>query len=99
MPRPFSVLGVQQIALAGLDRRALEALWTDCLGLERESHYRSVAENVDEAVLAVGRGLGRVEFDLMQPIDPAARPATHSPALHHVGLWIDDLRVAVAWLV
>jgi lactoylglutathione lyase len=99
MPRPFSVLGVQQIALAGLDRSALEALWTDCLGLEHTSYYRSVAENVDEAVLRAGRGLGRVEFDLMQPIDPAGRPATHAPALHHVGLWIDDLRAAVAWLV
>jgi len=100
MPRPFSVLGVQQIALAGLDRRALQELWTDCLGLEHQSYYKSVAENVDEAVLALGRGaLGRVEFDLMQPLDPTARPTTHAPALHHVGLWIDDLRLAVAWLV
>ena len=29
---------------------------------------------------------------------PAGKPAVHLPALNHVGLWIDDLRGAVAWL-
>jgi lactoylglutathione lyase len=36
--------------------------------------------------------------DLMQPIDPEARPKVHQPALNHVGVWIDDLDAAVAWL-
>ena len=31
----------------------------------------------------------KVEVDLMQPIDPEARPRVHDPALNHVGLWID----------
>ena len=34
----------------------------------------------------------------MQPIDPDKSPKVHSPALNHVGLWIDDLAAAVAWL-
>ena len=34
----------------------------------------------------------------MQPIDPDGRPRVHDPALNHVGLWIDDLAAAVAWL-
>ena len=35
----------------------------------------------------------------MQPIDPAAKsPKVHEPALNHVGLWVDDLAAAVAWL-
>ena len=34
----------------------------------------------------------------MQPIDPAGRPRVHDPALNHVGLWVDDLAAAVAWL-
>jgi len=34
----------------------------------------------------------------MQPIDPDARPKVHEPALNHVGLWIDNLAAAVAWL-
>ena len=34
----------------------------------------------------------------MQPIDPDARPRVHDPALNHVGLWVDDLAAAVAWL-
>jgi len=97
--RPFSVLGVQQIALGSRSRAALEPLWVDCFGLARLGHYRSAAENVDEEILDVGLGLGRVEIDLMQPIDTSARPTIHEPALHHVGLWIDELRSAVAWLV
>lgn len=34
----------------------------------------------------------------MQPIDPARKPAVHDPPLNHVGLWVDDLAAAVAWL-
>ena len=34
----------------------------------------------------------------MAPIDAGAKPAVHVPPLNHVGLWIDDLRGAVAWL-
>jgi lactoylglutathione lyase len=39
-----------------------------------------------------------VEVDLMQPIDPDAKPKVHDPPLNHVGLWVDDLAAAVAWL-
>lgn len=96
--RPFSVLGVQQLALGSRDRRALRALWVDCLGLTPVSTYTSAAENVDEEILSAGLGLGRVEVDLMEPVNEAARPTIHEPALHHVGLWIDALRSAVGWL-
>ena len=34
----------------------------------------------------------------MQPLDPQKRPRVDSPALNHVGLWVDDLAAAVAWL-
>ena len=33
MSRPFSVLGVQQIAVGGPDKQALRRLWIDTLGL------------------------------------------------------------------
>jgi lactoylglutathione lyase len=97
--RPFTVLGVQQIALGSRDRSALRQLWVDCFGLAPVGAFSSVPENVDEEILSVGVGLGQVEIDLMQPIDPQRRPSIHEPALHHVGLWIDDLRSAVVWLV
>jgi lactoylglutathione lyase len=93
------VLGVQQIALGSSDRLQLRSLWVERLGLEPVTVYRSAAENVDEEILRVGLDLGQVEIDLMQPVDPSARPVTHTPPLHHVGLWIDSLRSAVAWLV
>ena len=96
--RPFRVLGVQQIAVGGLDKAPLLKLWVELLGLTHESDYKSERENVDEAITACGAGPFRVEVDLMQPLDPEARPRVHTPALNHVGLWIDDLPAAVAWL-
>ena len=40
----------------------------------------------------------KVEVDLMQPLDPDKKPRVQTPPLNHVGLWIDDLESAVAWL-
>src|SRR5262245_52356738 len=98
MHRPFRVLGVQQIALGGLDRKRLRGLWVDLLGLAPHSTFRSEKENVDEEILTLGRGLGEVELDLMQPIDPEKSPKVHLPPLNHLGLWIDDLKKAVEFL-
>jgi len=96
--RPFRVLGVQQIALGSTDKARLRRLWVDLLGLTLEGSYRSERENVDEDIAVIGHGPARCEIDLMQPLDPAARPAVHEPALNHVGLWVDDLASAVQWL-
>lgn len=92
------MLGIQQIAVGGLDKQELGRFWVDTLGLERTGSYQSESENVDEDILAMGKGAFKVEVDLMQPIDPDARPRVHDPALNHVGLWIDDLSAAVEWL-
>ena len=96
--RPFRVLGVQQIAIGGLDRSKLASLWIDKLGIPRTGHFRSERENVDEDILTIGRGPHRVEVDLMQPLDPDRKPAVHATPLNHIGLWIDDLPAAVEWL-
>ena len=32
--RPFKVLGIQQIAVSGLDKKRLRSLWVDTLGLK-----------------------------------------------------------------
>lgn len=34
----------------------------------------------------------------MQPVDPAKKPKVDEPSLNHIGLWVDDLAAAVAWL-
>ena len=96
--RPFSILGVQQIAVGAASKRGLRRLWIDLLGLAPHGSFRSEAENVDEDIALAGRGPFAVEVDLMQPIDPAGRPRVHDPALNHVGLWVDDLAAAVEWL-
>jgi lactoylglutathione lyase len=96
--RPFHVLGLQQIAVGSTDKAALRRLWIDLLGLTQSGTYRSESENVDEDIARAGSGPLAVEVDLMQPIDAEKRPRVHDPALNHVGLWVDDLRAAVAWL-
>lgn len=96
--RPFRILGIQQVAIGGPDKARLRSLWVDTLGVAPIGSYRSERENVDEDILALGRGPFRVEIDLMQPIDMAKKPAVHDPALNHIGLWVDDLAAAVEWL-
>jgi lactoylglutathione lyase len=96
--RPFRILGVQQIAVGAPDKAPLRRLWIDLLGLEDAGRFRSESENVDEDIATAGSGALRVEVDLMQPIDRERRPRVHDPALNHVGLWVDDLAAAVAWL-
>ena len=96
--RPFRVLGIQQIAIGGLDKGRLRTLWVDTLGLSLEGSYKSERENVDEDIAVAGKGPFRVEVDLMQPIEPEKKPKVNDPALNHVGLWVDDIHVAVKWL-
>jgi lactoylglutathione lyase len=67
-------------------------------GLSVKSSFSSERENVDEDICALGRGPTAVEVDLMQPLDPAKKPAVHTTPLNHVGLWVDDLPQAVQWL-
>jgi lactoylglutathione lyase len=96
--RPFKVLGIQQIAVGGLDKSRLRRLWVDALGLELSGSFQSVSENVDEDIALAGSGPLKVEVDLMQPLDPDKKPAVQNPPLNHVGLWVDDLPAAVTWL-
>jgi lactoylglutathione lyase len=96
--RPFKILGIQQIAVGGPDKKRLRALWVDALGLELDGNFRSEKENVDEDIAFLGAGAHRVEVDLMQPLDAEATPRVHTPPLNHVGLWVDDLPAAVDWL-
>jgi lactoylglutathione lyase len=96
--RPFRILGLQQVAIGGLDKAPLRALWCDMLGLATKGGFRSERENVDEDICALGRGPHEVEVDLMQPIDPEGKPAVHATPLNHVGLWVDDLPRAVEWM-
>jgi lactoylglutathione lyase len=96
--RPFSVLGIQQIAIGGTDKMRLQKLWVDLFGLEVTGTFRSERENVDEDICALGSGPLKVEVDLMQPLDPEKKPAVHATPLNHVGLWVDDLPKAVEWL-
>ena len=96
--RPFKVLGIQQIAIGGPDKEKMKKLWIDSLGLMITGNFKSERENVDEDIAALGSGALKVEVDLMQPVDPEKKPQVHKTPLNHIGLWIDDLPIAVDWL-
>ncbi len=84
--RPFRILGLQQVAIGGLERAPLRHLWCDLLGLPQIGSYQSAAENVIEDILRLGPAAAPVELDLMQPLDAARTPRVHEPALNHIGL-------------
>lgn len=96
--KPFKILGIQQIAIGGLDKSKLSKFWVDLLGLTKVNEFKSEFENVDEDILKIGEGPTSVEIDLMQPIDPEKKPKVHEPQLNHIGLWVDDLKACVNWL-
>jgi lactoylglutathione lyase len=98
MQRPFKILGIQQIAVGGPSKDRLRKLWVDMFGLTVTGNFVSEKENVDEDITTMGSGPFKVEVDLMQPLDAAKKPAVHEPPLNHVGLWVDNLPVAVEWL-
>jgi lactoylglutathione lyase len=96
--KPFRILGLQQVAIGGPSKERLRALWVGIFGLTTTTSFASERENVDEDVCALGSGPHAVEVDLMQPLDPDKKPAVHATPLNHVGLWVDDLPRAVAWM-
>lgn len=96
--RPFRILGLQQIAIGGLDKAKLCHLWVDLLGVPVTGNFSSERENVIEDICTLGQGAHAVEVDLMQPVDPEKKPAVHATPLNHIGLWVDDLPLAVQWL-
>jgi lactoylglutathione lyase len=98
MSRPFEILGLQQIAVGAAAKEPMRKLWVDMLGLTPSGHFVSEKENVDEDIVLLGSGPFQVEVDLMQPLDPARSPRVDQPALNHIGLWVDNLLVAVEWL-
>ena len=96
--KPFRILGLQQVAIGGTDKARLRALWVDIFGLRIKGAFRSERENVDEDICELGNGPLAVEVDLMQPLDIDKKPAVHNTPLNHIGLWVDDLPQAVAWM-
>ena len=79
--RPFSVLGIQQVAVGGLDKIKLRKFWVDTLGLRYTGSFISETENVDEDICELGHGVFKVEVDLMQPIDATKKPKVTSQSL------------------
>lgn len=98
MSKPFRVLGIQQIAIGGIDKSRLSKLWVDLFGLQKVNEFKSEKENVDEDILRIGKGSHSIEIDIMQPLDSEKSPKVHIPPLNHIGLWIDDIEKAVEWL-
>jgi len=73
--------------------------WVDQFGLQKVGDFKSEKENVDEDIIRLGpAGPYQVEIDLMQPLDPNKSPKVHVPQLNHIGLWVDDIQLAVKQL-
>ncbi len=53
---------------------------------------------MDEDILQLGEGPGKVEVDIMSPLDPDKAPKVHKPNLNHIGFWVDDLQACYDYL-
>ena len=96
--KPFNILGVQQIAIGGENKEKHSKLWSELFGIKKIGEYKSESENVNEDIYELGLGLGKVEIDIMEPLDIDKKPAVHNPKLNHFGLWVDDLDSAYKYL-
>ena len=54
--RPFTVLGIHQLAIGGTDKQRMKTLWVDMLGLEQTATFISERENVVEDILDMRQG-------------------------------------------
>ena len=72
--RPFQILGLQQVAIGGLEKESLTNLWVDVFGLTKVHSFVSESENVDEDILTLGEHPHALEIDLMTPIDAEKSP-------------------------
>ena len=61
----------------------MKTLWVDMLGLEQTGTFQSERENVDEDILAMGKGAFKVEVDIMQPLDIEKTRRAHHAAQPH----------------
>lgn len=94
----FKILGIQQIAIGSEDKSKNLKLWSDLFGLKKIGTFESEYENVNEDIFKIGKGAAEVEIDIMQPLDINKKPSVHKPALNHIGLWVDNLKMAYSKL-
>lgn len=92
------ILGIQQMALGSLDSDMLRSVFAECLGLDFIRTVKMGDENVVEHICTLRHGEFPIEFDLMEPIDPAKRGAAHKVPNNHIGFWVRDLEATVAHL-
>lgn len=79
--KPFSILGLQQIAVGDTDSKAMTNLWVDIFGLAKVGDFTSDKENVSEDILKLGSDNGNsvsVEVDLMCPLKEDKSPKVYS---------------------
>jgi lactoylglutathione lyase len=96
--KPYKILGIQQIAIGCAERQSLDVLWKDVFNLPIHDTVTIEKENVIEDIVQLGPSPYTVEIDLMTPYDINKSPKVHIPSLNHIGLWVDNLVVAVDYM-
>lgn len=103
--RPFRVLGIQQVSVAGKDVKELLNFWSDVMELgDPTGTTRSKRDNVHAKMIPIGGGAAVAKHGCMtllsciEPLDLEAKPKVHTKPLHHIGLWVDDLESCVSFL-
>ena len=72
MKRPFQVLGVQQIAIGGPDKKRLQKLWVEMLGLEVTGTFRS--EDAEKVMVEISGKLEKVPLTQIIKREQVTKP-------------------------
>ncbi len=51
--KPFRVLGIQQIAIGGLDKSVLTKFWVNTLGIEKVGEYKAEVRRKEFLAMAL----------------------------------------------
>jgi lactoylglutathione lyase len=62
--RPFTILGLQQIAIGSTNPKQMSQLWHDIFGLPKIGTYTSISENVSEDILQLGPSTRKISIPL-----------------------------------
>jgi lactoylglutathione lyase len=85
--------------MANESNKPLVKFWSDILELgPSNSTIVFNPENVKAELFDLGKGSAATILSLIEPVDASVKPNIAKRALHHVGLWVDDLEKCVEYL-
>ena len=96
--RPFKILGLMEVAFAGMKKEEINWFWKDIMGLTYIRETKFEVQNLQEHIYSSGTLNSRLEIDLISTIKEMEGKNQVTSPFNHIGLWVDDLLKFVNYL-